>query len=319
MPLHLSFFLLFSQIYISNNKAILSLFFYANINYAFLLKKTFIFITIFLLQVCTQLTYNDNGLPVQSMTTAQQIITMDKPVDEDNKVGGYDNTAANEFFNLHKIDDNSNDPTKYVITTLGSGMPSAVSLLIGKIPHVTQQSMNQLPTRPEEAWFESILENTNKFFSSMLGTQNRESRVQWLATSSEGHSLSNQHFHATNGLSWITGWAVDEAKTVDSSNGVPRKPYLITSIATTGSTTKSSMIEDEWIIIASDGVCAVSGVNNGEGCPQKIITGTTFPWKLWNENYNNGYRITSMAASNSTGWVLVLHQNSGIGKNLFVF
>ena len=67
-------------------------------------------------QVCTQLNYNDNGQPLQAMTLAQQLITMDKEIDDDDKVGGYDNTAAISFFSKFKNggDGNLDDPTKYV-------------------------------------------------------------------------------------------------------------------------------------------------------------------------------------------------------------
>ena len=108
---------------------------------------------------------------------------------------------------------------------------------------------------------------------------------------------------------------MDEAATVDAGNGMPRSPYLITSIATTGSTSLAqNNVQEEWVVVASNGACASAGADAGrQGCPQKIITGTTFPWESWNTHYNAGYRITSMAASNTTGWVLVLHQNSGIG------
>jgi hypothetical protein len=138
------------------------------------------------------LTYDDASVPLHAMTTKQQLITMDKTNDDEDKIGGYDNQAAMAFFDKYKNGgDGTNDPTKYVVTTLGSGMPSAVSLLIGKVAHVTQQSMNQLPERPNEGWFTSITANRpGLFISSLLGTQNKNSRVQWLATSSEGKQQS---------------------------------------------------------------------------------------------------------------------------------
>ena len=62
-----------------------------------------------------------------------------------------------------------------------------MSIIIGKVPQVTQQSMNQLPERPTEEWFKLRLANSpGLYFSSILGTQSSASRVQWLATSSEG-------------------------------------------------------------------------------------------------------------------------------------
>jgi hypothetical protein len=76
------------------------------------------------------------------MTTKQQLITMDKTIDDEDKIGGYDNQAAMAFFDKYKNGgDGTNDPTKYVVTTLGSGMPSAVSLLTPDDCATIQQQM----------------------------------------------------------------------------------------------------------------------------------------------------------------------------------
>ena len=71
-----------------------------------------------LIGVCSQLSYDDNKFtkwvdskitvnlrPVQTMTKEQKILTMDKPMDSEGKIGGYDNTAAIAFFDKYKNGD----------------------------------------------------------------------------------------------------------------------------------------------------------------------------------------------------------------------
>ena len=71
-----------------------------------------------LIGVCSQLSYDDNKFtkrvdskitaflrPVQTMTKEQKILTMDKPMDGEGKIGGYDNTAAIAFFDKYKNGD----------------------------------------------------------------------------------------------------------------------------------------------------------------------------------------------------------------------
>ena len=54
-----------------------------------------------------------------------------------------------------------------------------MAIIIGKVAHVTQQSMNQLPERPTAEWFNLRVANSpGLFFSSVLGTQNLKSRVR---------------------------------------------------------------------------------------------------------------------------------------------
>ena len=268
-----------------------------------------------LLGVCSQLSYNDKSQPIQSMTKQQQILTMDKSEDEEGKVGGYDNSAAIAFFEKYKkVADNTVDQTKYIVSTLGSGSPSPVSIIIGKVAHVTQQSMNQLPERPTVEWFNLRVANSpGLFFSSILGTHNRKSRVQWLATSSEGYGLTSQHFLATDGTTWTDSdaWAQNEAAT-SNDMGTSKVSHLVTAVATTGGSNSDSPSSEQWVVVASAGVC------ENVQCPQKIITGKVFPWDEWKQSYNAGFRVTSMAASDASGWVLVLHQNSGVGLQRIV-
>ena len=138
-----------------------------------------------------------------------------------------------------------------------------------------------------------------------------------------GYTLSSQKFHVTEGTEWTKedmGWANIEARDTNAMD-IPQVPHLVTAVATTGggvsasasSSASGGSQDEEWVVVATAGVCSQSGMNSDQGCPQKIIQGTTFPWKTWEKEYNAGYRLTSMAVSNSTGWVLVLHQNSGIG------
>ena len=68
-----------------------------------------------LIGVCSQLQYDDTSRPLQTMITEQQILTMDKAVDEEGKIGGYDNIAAIAFFEKYKISDGTND-IKYVVS-----------------------------------------------------------------------------------------------------------------------------------------------------------------------------------------------------------
>ena len=61
-----------------------------------------------LIGVCSQLSYDDATAflrPVQTMTKEQKILTMDKPMDSEGKIGGYDNTAAIAFFDKYKNGD----------------------------------------------------------------------------------------------------------------------------------------------------------------------------------------------------------------------
>ena len=70
-----------------------------------------------LIGVCSQLQYDDQSRPMQTMITEQQIITMDKAVDEEGKIGGYDNIAAIAFFEKYKLsDDGMTNDIKYVVS-----------------------------------------------------------------------------------------------------------------------------------------------------------------------------------------------------------
>ena len=136
--------------------------------------------------------------------------------------------------------------------------------------------------------------------------------------SNTGYTLSSQKFHVTEGTEWTKeeGWADIEARDTNSMD-IPQIPHLVTAVATTGGgsgdASGGAAQDEEWVVVATAGICSQPGTTDDQGCPQKIIQGTTFPWKRWEKEYNAGYRLTSMAVSNSTGWVLVLHQNSGIG------
>ncbi len=270
-----------------------------------------------LLSICAPLSFSNDGFYTQFVTEDQDVLEMRS---------GFHGAKVDRFAEDHEA-------KGMVVSSLSSGSPSSMVVVLSTARHIDTQSLQPMPERPTEEYLEMRAVG-GAFFTAVAASQSTSTGVQWIMATSKGVGLASQRFSSSTNMVWMSTFAPVQAS---RANG--NAPHYVTQIASSG---------EEWVVVASRGMCAPKPcdlpLNTGDEevdtankvecerlaekkeCSQIILRSQgKFPHDQWDRHYNEGYRLTSLVHAPTRGlgstagtWVLAAHKNSGIGMQKII-
>ena len=179
------------------------------------------------------------------------------------------------------------------LTAVASKPPGDWVFALSKVPHFKTQLQYATPNRKSLVWMEDVVDDGRIAFTSIAASTAVGQDRKWSMMSGQGSGMYSQKFVIEKSDSPPETWA---------SLSQADQRY-ITGIATD---------DQEWLVIASRGVCDLPAK-----CDQKFVKSTDgqYPASEVDALYAVGYRVTVMGSKGKTWWVAMM-TNTGLSDQV---